>query len=409
MTHNEALSDARVLIVDDAPANLDLLRKLLEPMGCQIFFATNGEMAIKVAPDSLPDIILMDVMMPGIDGFEACKQLKQHELLHDVPVIFVTAKTDVADLAKGFEVGGVDYITKPVRRQEVYARVGAHIKIKRLIEAQARHLGELALARKELQELSASKDKFLSNIGRDLKASVAEIAKASSNLKNIVAEKRLKGLGLGQRLDAVNDSSQNLMRLLENVLEWPRVQLGQKLDLFNTKVSDDDLGYLLSSLDDLRFLSLAQTKVSDRGLVHVTRLKRLQELHLDYTGITNEGLSLLAGISSLQILDLKHTRISDEGLAKLKPLKGLRGLYLTRTAVTDAGLVHLKSFRELETLMLWDTGVSDKGLVHLEGLSKLRELILWGTHVTDTGVERLGRAIPDCDISTDMLMYTHNE
>lgn len=404
MTHNEALSDAKVLIVDDAPANLDLLRKLLEPMGCQIFFATNGEMAIKVAPDSLPDIILMDVMMPGIDGFETCRRLKQNDSLREVPVIFITAKTDVADLARGFEVGGVDYITKPVKRQEVHARVGAHIKIKRLIEEQARHLEELALARKELQELSASKDKFLSNIGRGLKDSLAEISRASTSLKSIVAERKLKGLGLNQRLDAVNDSSQNLMRVLENILEWPRVQLGQKLDLFNTKVTDDDLGYLLSSLDELRFLSLAQTNISDKGLVHLKRLKRLQELHLDNTGITNKGLDMLAGISSLQVLDLKHTRISDEGLAALKPLRGLRCLYLTHTDITDAGLVYLKSFKDLETLMLWDTAVSDEGLLHLEGLSRLRELILWGTRVTDDGVKRLSSALPECDISTEMLM-----
>lgn len=404
MTHNEALNDAKVLIVDDAPANLDLLRKLLEPMGCQIFFATNGEMAIKVAPDSQPDIILMDVMMPGIDGYETCRRLKQSDALRDVPVIFVTAKTDITDLARGFEAGGVDYITKPVKRQEVHARVGVHVKIKRLIEQQARHLEELAAARKELQELNATKDKFLSNIGHSLKTSLGEISKASTNLKSIVSEKKLKGLGLNRRLDGVNRSAENLMRLLENILEWPRVQLGQKLDLFNTKVTDDDLGYLLRSLDDLRFLSLAETKVSNAGLVHLTRLKRLQELHLDNTGITNEGLSLLTGITSLQILDLKHTRINDEGLAKLKPLTGLRGLYLTRTDVTDAGLVHVKAFKELETLILWDTAVSDEGLVHLESMPKLRELILWGTQVTDTGVKRLGKALPDCDISTNMLM-----
>ncbi len=400
---NKAFLGAKVLIVDDAPANLDLLRNLLEPLSCQIFFATNGEMAMEVAPASQPDIILMDVMMPGMDGFETCKRLKETDSLRDIPVVFVTAKTDVSDLAKGFEVGGVDYITKPVRRQEVYARVGAHLKIKRLIEQQTRHLAELEQARKELQELNATKDKFLSNIGRNLQASLSDISSASISLKNYITEAGKGDSDLKLRLEDINSSSENLLHVLENVLEWPRVQSGQKLDLFNTEVKDDDLSFLLQSLDDLRFLSLAATKISDAGLVYLKPLKHLEELHLDKTGITDNGLKLLVFLPKLKILDLKETQITDEGLALLKPLSGLRGLYLARTAITDAGLVHVKGFNLLETLILWDTTVSDQGLVHLRSLRNLRELILWGTQVTQDGVTTLRTALPNCDISTSML------
>lgn len=400
---NEAFLGARVLIVDDAPVNLDLLRSLLEPKGCHIFFATTGEMALEIAPGSHPDIILMDVMMPDMDGFETCSRLKRLEWLSDVPVIFITAKTDVSDLAKGFEVGGVDYITKPVKQQEVHSRVGAHLKIKRLIEQQKKHLMELEVAKHELQELNATKDRFLSNIGHNLQASLADIYRASVEIKTSVSKTAGNTEELNKWLEGINKSSENLIRVLENVLEWPRVQSGQKLDLFNTEITDGDLEFLLQSLDNLRFLSLANTKISDAGLVHLKPLKFLQELHLDNTEIGNGGLALLSSLPSLRVLDLKNTRISDEGLALLKPLSSLRRLFLTDTKITNAGLVHLQAFGNLETLSLWSTAVSDEGLIQLRGLAKLRELILWGTRVSEEGGNSLRKVLPACDISTNML------
>ncbi len=400
---NETFVGAKVLIVDDAPVNLDLLRSLLEPKGCQIFFATTGEMALEIAPGSQPDIILMDVMMPDMDGFETCSRLKRLEWLSDVPVIFITAKTDVADLARGFEVGGADYITKPVKQQEVHSRVGAHLKIKRLIEQQKKHVLELEVAKQELQELNATKDRFLSNIGHDLQASLAEIYRASAEINTTASKTGGDTEESNKRLEAINKTSENLLRVLENVLEWPRVQSGQKLDLFNTEITDDDLGFLLQSLDHLRFLSLANTKISDTGLLHLKPLKFLQELHLDNTAVSNGGLALLGSLPSLRVLDLKNTRIGDEGLALLKPLSGMRSLFLTQTDITDVGLVHLQAFGNLESLSLWGTPISDEGLIHLRGLSKLRELILWGTRVTEEGGNSLRKVLPECDISTTML------
>lgn len=397
------LSGASVLIVDDAPANLDLLRRILEPEGCQIYFATTGEMALEVAPHSVPDVILLDVMMPGLDGFETCRRLKGYEALRDVPTIFVTAKTDVVDLAKGFEAGGVDYVTKPVRPLEVTARLSAHLKIRRLLEEQRRNLMQLEEARRELQELNATKDRFLSNVGRSVQDALSEISGASVSLRHSIARSGSGREELNQRLTRVNASAENLLRLLENILEWPRVQLGQKLDLLETEITDRELGYLLGSLDNLRFLSLAETRITNMGLEHLLALKSLQELHLDHTEITDEGLDLIAMLPSLQVLDLKDTQISDAGIARLTPLTNLRGLYLTRTRISDAGLRHLAHLKKLETLILWDTAVSDGGMVHLHGLRALKEVILWGTAVTEAGAEQLRSALPECDVSTSML------
>jgi DNA-binding response OmpR family regulator len=401
---NEAveIGEAKVLIVDDSTVNLDLLRNMLQPVGYQIFFATSGEMALEVAAGSQPDVILLDAMMPGIDGFETCRRLKASEKMRDIPVIFVTAKTETKDLALGFEVGGVDYITKPVKQPEVLARVRTHLQIRALIRQQQQHLEALELAQRDLQELNATKDKFMSSIAGDLQSSLKEISVASRTLTESAASCSLGEDDVERQLQGVNSSAESVLQLLENILEWPRVQLGQKLDLFRMDVTDKDLGHLTSGLDNLRFLSLADTNVTNEGLVHLKDLKELQELHLDATQVNDDGLPLLTCLENLEVLDLKETQVTDAGLARLQPLKKLRGLYLTRTGIGDEGLSHLSGFSDMQILILWQTKVTDKGLAHLESLKNLQELILWNTDVTEEGVERLARALPECDISLDM-------
>jgi len=132
-----------ILIVDDTPANLDLLRQTLEPEGYEILVATSGEMALKIFRRASPDLILLDVLMPGMNGFETCCQLKQEESTQDIPVIFITVKDDTESVVEGFRVGGVDYIVKPFQQEEVLARVKTHLKISSLTRELVRKNGEL--------------------------------------------------------------------------------------------------------------------------------------------------------------------------------------------------------------------------------------------------------------------------
>ena len=396
-------TSARLLIVDDKTANLDLLREMLTPLGHEIFFATSGAKALSIAASVLPDLVLLDVMMPEMDGFETCRRFKQDEALREIPIVFVTARTEIEDLARGFAAGAVDYITKPVKQPEVNARVATHLRIRGLIRQQRRHLAALEQARRELQELNDAKDKFLSNLGREVSASLAKIAEASAAINDSAHAAGVAGAEVTQHQADVNRSAQDVLRLLGTILEWPRLQSGQKLDLLSTQISDEELENLLSSLHDLRFLSLAETRVGDAGLAHLRSLSRLQELHLDHTEITDDGLTLLASLPSLEILDLKGTRITDAGLAEIGRLTGLKGLYLTRTEITDSGLAHLGGLRNLETLILWDTRIGDAGLEHLKPLKRLREIILWNTRVTREGAEALQAALPECEVSTTMF------
>ncbi|MFN6465539.1 MAG: response regulator [Nostoc sp. DedVER02] len=123
---------AVILIVDDTPINLEILFSFLEHYGFQVLVSENGINAVEIAENTLPDLILLDVLMPVIDGFETCRMLKINPATHDIPVIFITAITDNIERVKGLNLGAVDYITKPLDYQEVLARVNIHLNLRNL-------------------------------------------------------------------------------------------------------------------------------------------------------------------------------------------------------------------------------------------------------------------------------------
>lgn len=141
-----------ILIVDDNPTNLKVLSNAIADLGCEILVATDGESAIEQAEYAQPDLILLDVMMPGIDGFQTCKNLKNNSATQDIPVIFLTALSDKFDKVQGLLIGGVDYITKPFQVEEVLARIQVQLKLRSLtkqLEAQNRYLDQRVEERTE--------------------------------------------------------------------------------------------------------------------------------------------------------------------------------------------------------------------------------------------------------------------
>jgi sigma-B regulation protein RsbU (phosphoserine phosphatase) len=121
-----------ILLVDDQPANLQLLSQTLERLGSKLLFAKNGEAALAIAQKARPDLILLDIMMPGIDGFEVCRRLKENPDTRKIPVIFLSALDETGDKVRGLQLGAVDYVAKPFQPDEVIARVNTHLTIHRL-------------------------------------------------------------------------------------------------------------------------------------------------------------------------------------------------------------------------------------------------------------------------------------
>ncbi|MBE9002141.1 response regulator [Nostoc sp. LEGE 12447] len=130
--HQIQLAKANILVVDDTPDNLRLLSAMLTQLGYEIRRVINGPTALKTAQAAPPDLILLDIMMPEMNGYEVCQHLKASEITRDIPVIFISALDEVFDKVKAFAVGGVDYITKPFSEEEVFARVENNLTIRRL-------------------------------------------------------------------------------------------------------------------------------------------------------------------------------------------------------------------------------------------------------------------------------------
>ena len=132
---NTLAGNATILIVDDTPNNLQLLFSYLETAGFKVLLAEDGETAIEIARSQLPDLILLDVLMPGIDGFATCSQLKSKPATREIPIIFLTALSETVNKVQGFKIGGVDYITKPSEQEEVLARIQTHLNLKSMRHA----------------------------------------------------------------------------------------------------------------------------------------------------------------------------------------------------------------------------------------------------------------------------------
>ncbi|MBD2435509.1 sensor histidine kinase [Nostoc sp. FACHB-110] len=132
MITEACLKPMHILLVDDNPNNLKVLSEAIQGCGWKALMATDGESAIEQTEYAHPDLILLDVMMPGLDGFETCRRLKASDITQNIPIIFMTALSDATDKVKGLEIGAVDYITKPFQQEEVIARLKLHLKISQL-------------------------------------------------------------------------------------------------------------------------------------------------------------------------------------------------------------------------------------------------------------------------------------
>ncbi len=163
---DENLTQGVIVIVDDKPTNLGVLFDFLTDSGFRVLVAQDGESAIQKVEYAHPDLILLDVMMPGIDGFEVCRRLKAKRSTQDIPVIFMTALSETVDKVRGFNLGGVDYITKPVQQEEVRARVTTHLMLrnlqKKLQEQNVQLLQEIQERQKAEKLLKQAEDKYRS-------------------------------------------------------------------------------------------------------------------------------------------------------------------------------------------------------------------------------------------------------
>ncbi len=210
--------DQRLLVVDDTPANLQTLAAILKEKGYQISVATNGRQALEVVARVQPALILLDVMMPEMDGFETCRRLKADEHSRDIPVIFLTAKTETTDIVQGFELGAVDYVAKPFNTHELLARVGTHLALRR----QQRELQENY---RRLSELERLRDSLVHMVVHDLRSPLLGLSGCLQMLQMDLADKL--EAEQAEDLETALAAAQRLGGMVTSLLDVSRLEAGQ--------------------------------------------------------------------------------------------------------------------------------------------------------------------------------------
>ena len=240
-------SEYKILIVDDVVSNVLLLKILLSNEKYQVCTANSGKMCIEQAKNEKPDLILLDVMMPDISGFDTAVILKKDPATREIPIIFLTALNNPSDLVHGFKVGANDFLTKPFNKEELVVRVMHQITLvaaKRLIQQQ----------NEELRQTIGNRDKMYSVIAHDLRSPMASIRMVLNLVVSAVTPESV-GQELFDLLDNANRESEEVHDLLDNLLKWTKSQTGR----LTVVMQDLDLNDIIPGVVDI-FTMIASTK-----------------------------------------------------------------------------------------------------------------------------------------------------
>ena len=258
----------KILIVDDVDENIKLAANILKDNGYNISYARSGKEALDKISKIAFDLILLDIMMPEMDGYEVAEIIKQIKEYKDVPIIFVTAKDEIDDIVKGFSAGGVDYITKPYNSKELLARVGTHL--------------ELYTTKKELKNTILVKDKMMSIISHDLLGPLGTI-KMSLDMF-LAGEFKYAQDNVEEFLGNVQSSLDSSYSMMLNVLEWARNinnldkinieefnvndKISEILQVFTSKFKQKNINYIVDINEDITiFYDIDILKIIVRNLI----------------------------------------------------------------------------------------------------------------------------------------------
>ena len=285
------LTGCSVLIVDDTQANVHVLIEILEREGFKVFVANDGESGVRIASRAIPDLILMDVMMPDIDGYEACRRLKAADELEEIPVIFLTARGDLEGIVEGFESGGVDYVVKPFKKEELLARIRTNL--------------ERAILARELLHLNEQLEETVRSRTRELQLRVSELEG-----KDRIAEHLLEVHSLEETLAVV-------LEVVSGIVDVDRIVIHTMVDGRLTPVAATGLAEGLSGVTEDRLAGPERTEAL------ATAVEQLEPVR-----VAGEPSSALVPIARKgQFL----------GLIEVESARAERG-------ITDADLNTLRSF-----------------------------------------------------------------
>ena len=223
MTNGDSSAPATILVVDDTPANLRLLTTMLRDGGYKVRPVSGGEMALRAVEAKAPDLVLLDVNMPGMDGYEVCRRLKADPRWSDIPVLFISALTDTADKVRAFQAGGVDYVGKPFQFEEVDARVRPHLALRRKSLALAESLSRL-------QEMEQMRDTLTHMIAHDMRSPLLALQISVQLLADAVAATDADAATLAT---TARRGAAQVVEMVSQMLDVSRLEAG-KMELQRT-------------------------------------------------------------------------------------------------------------------------------------------------------------------------------
>ena len=350
-----------ILIVDDISENLKVIGSILIIKKYNIIPATSGAMAIELAVSELPDLILLDVQMSEMDGFEVCKKLKEHPKTKNIPIIFLTAKTETENIVYGFEIGGDDYIIKPFEPKEMLARVSTHL--------------QLRYSMKKLIELNATKDKFFSIITHDLKGPFNAIVRVANNLTKLIKqnnELRTTNNEIIETSQLLSDAAKDAFDLLENLLNWSSSQTGRiQCQPENIPLSSvvENCTNSLNNIALAKKITLINkippklTVYADKNLL-ATVLRNLVSNAIKYTK-TGGNVRINASVKDKEV----RINVEDTGIGMSPDVLGNLFTINSKSSVpgtdnekgTGLGLILCKEFTQMMGGKIWATSIVGQG------------------------------------------------
>ena len=312
-------SEYKILIVDDVMSNVLLLKVLLTNEKFAIATASNGRQALEQVEKENPDLVLLDVMMPDMSGFEVAQHLKSNPNTADIPIIFLTALNSTADIVKRFQVGANDFISKPFNKEELIIRVTHQISLvaaKRLILSKT----------EELQRTIAGRDKLYSVIAHDLRSPMGSIKMVLNMLiLNLPSEKI--GAEMYELLTMANQTTEDVFSLLDNLLKWTKSQIGklnvvyQDVDLVEVTDGVIEIFSMVASLKKIRIREMKPEKMMVNADIDMlkTVVRNLLSNAIKFSKENSEVLVKMEEVDGMAVVSVQDygCGISEEGQKKL--------------------------------------------------------------------------------------------
>lgn len=359
-------SEYKILIVDDVMSNVLLLKVLLTNEKFAIATASNGRQALEQVEKENPDLVLLDVMMPDMSGFEVAQHLKSNPNTADIPIIFLTALNSTADIVKGFQVGANDFISKPFNKEELIIRVTHQISLvaaKRLILSKT----------EELQRTIAGRDKLYSVIAHDLRSPMGSIKMVLNMLiLNLPSEKI--GAEMYELLTMANQTTEDVFSLLDNLLKWTKSQIGklnvvyQDVDLVEVTDGVIEIFSMVASLKKIRIHEMKPEKMMVNADIDMlkTVVRNLLSNAIKFSKENSEVLVKMEEVDGMAVVSVQDygCGISEEGQKKLLHTDTYFSTFGTNNEEgSGLGLLLCKDFVVKNGGKLWFTSKEGEGSI----------------------------------------------